>query len=65
MVVVFEFELVVSVCAKPTATLPNSIATPKDKAAVLKECFTIVSPFDLQMTRSIKSKVVLIERTMT
>lgn len=64
VVVVFEFELVESVCASPTATLPNSIATPKDKAAVLKECFTTVSPFDLQMTRSINSKVVFTERTM-
>jgi hypothetical protein len=62
---VFEFELVDSVCANPTATVPNSIATPKDIAAVLKECFTILSPFDLQMTRSINSKVALIERTMT
>lgn len=33
------FELVVSVCASPMATLPNSTATPKAKAAVFDECF--------------------------
>ena len=42
-VVVSLFELVVSVvCAKPTATLPNSTATPNDRAAVLSECFIVV-----------------------
>ena len=36
------FELLESmVCANPTATLPNSTATPKDSAAVFNECFTI------------------------
>jgi len=35
------FEVVVSVCASPTATLPNSTATPKAKAAVFDECFII------------------------
>jgi hypothetical protein len=42
-VVVSLFELVVSVdCANPTVTLPNSTATPNDRAAVLNECFIIV-----------------------
>ena len=43
------FELVVSVCASPTATLPNSTATPKAKAAVFDECFIVdlrISPDD-------------------
>jgi hypothetical protein len=29
----------VSVCANPTATPPNTMATPKAKAAVFDECF--------------------------
>ena len=42
VVVSLLLELVESVvCAKPTATLPNSTATPKDSAAVFNECFTI------------------------
>lgn len=42
VVVSLLFELVESeVCANPTATLPNSTATPKDSAAVFNECFTI------------------------
>lgn len=48
------FELVVSVvAANPTATLPNSIAIPTDKAAAFNECFTMISPLVLQMTSSI------------
>jgi hypothetical protein len=40
--VVVSLELVVLVdCANPTATLPNSTAIPKDKAAVFNECFTM------------------------
>jgi hypothetical protein len=34
-----ELELVLSVCANPTATLPNMTAMPKAKAAVFDECF--------------------------
>ena len=42
VVVSLLLELVESVvCANPTATLPNSTATPKDSAAVFNECFTI------------------------
>jgi hypothetical protein len=41
--VVVSLELVVLVvCANPTATLPNRTARPKDKAAVLNECFTMI-----------------------
>jgi hypothetical protein len=35
------------VCANPMDAQPNRAATPKDKAAVLIECFTIVSPLVL------------------
>ena len=57
-VVVWLVELVLSVLsAYPTATLPNSTATPKAKAALFNECFINVSPLVLQMTRSIHSKV--------
>jgi hypothetical protein len=39
VVLSLDRELEVSVvCANPTATLPNSTATPKDKAAVFNEC---------------------------
>jgi hypothetical protein len=65
-VVVLLDELVLSVLsAKPMATLPNSTATPKAKAEVFNECFINESPLVLQMTRSIQSKVALIERTRT
>jgi hypothetical protein len=37
------FELVESVCANPTATLPNSTATPNAKAAVFDVCFILIS----------------------
>ena len=41
--VVFELEVsVVSVAANPTPA--NSTAIPRDRAAVLSECFTIISP---------------------
>jgi hypothetical protein len=51
--VVVSLELVVLVvCANPTATLPNSTATPKDKAAVLNEFFTMTSPLVLLMIGS-------------
>lgn len=39
------FELVVSVvAANPMAALPNSAAIPKHTAAVVDECFTMMSP---------------------
>lgn len=51
--VVVWLEVVVSeVCANPTATVPNSTATPKDNAAVLSVCFIIISPFVLRMIGS-------------
>lgn len=37
------FELVESVCANPTATVPNSTATPNAKAAVFDVCFILIS----------------------
>jgi hypothetical protein len=43
------FELVESVCAKPTATPPNSTATPNAKAAVFDVCLILISdssPYD-------------------
>jgi hypothetical protein len=47
-VVVWLVELVVSVLsAYPTATLPNSTATPKAKAALFNECFIHESPLVL------------------
>jgi hypothetical protein len=58
------FELVVSVCANPTATLPNSTATPKAKAAFFDECFIMISVV-LLMAGSIQRKVALIQRTRT
>jgi len=51
--VVVWLELEVSVVsAKPTATLPNSTAMPKDNAAVFNECLTIMSPLVLVMRDS-------------
>jgi hypothetical protein len=44
-VVVVEFDVVVSVeSANAIGTLANSAAIPIDKAAVLNECFKIISP---------------------
>ncbi len=40
--VVLEFVFVLSAKARPA--LPNMIAIPNDKAAVLNECFTMLSP---------------------
>jgi hypothetical protein len=51
--VVVELDEVVSVvCANPTPTLPNSAAMPRARAAVLSECFTMMSPFVLPMLGS-------------
>jgi 5-deoxy-D-glucuronate isomerase len=49
VVVSLDFEVEVSVeSANTTAVLPNSIARPKDKAAVLNECFMISSSLDIK-----------------
>jgi hypothetical protein len=52
--VVVSLELVVLlVCAKPTATLPNNTAIPRDKAAVLNEFFTMTISASSSDDRSI------------
>jgi hypothetical protein len=52
--VVVSLELVVSVLsANTTPTLPNSTAMPKDKTAVFKECFTMISPLVPHKNRSL------------
>jgi hypothetical protein len=49
------FEVVLSVvAAKPTATLPASTARPTNKDAVANECFTMMSPLDLEIGDSIQ-----------
>jgi len=54
LAVVVWLEVVVSVVsAKPTATLPNSTAIPKDSAAVFNECLTMISPLVLVMRGSL------------
>jgi hypothetical protein len=51
--VVVSLELVVSeLSANTTPTLPNSTAMPKDKAAVFKECITMMSPLVPHKNRS-------------
>jgi hypothetical protein len=64
--VVVWLEVVVSeVCANPMATLPNSTATPKDKAAVLSVCFIIISPLVLLLTVSFQRRAGLIASART
>src|SRR5208282_3771169 len=50
--VVVSLVVVSELWANPTPTVPNSTAIPKDKAAVLKECFTIMSPLVLKIRGS-------------
>lgn len=52
--VVVSLELEVSeLSANTRPTLPNSTAMPKDKAAVFRECFTMMSPLALRKNSSL------------